>query len=546
MDGLERLPAERAQEARSGGAAGPRETLPAAYGRLGRPVLSGALLLLAVLLLFVVVRLPWSGDLGMHAAVLERLRADPLHPGNPLVDRDTPSPYYSPWTLFQALAARATGWGTFRVLRVAGLAGLLLLGTGVAAFVRTFSRARGAVALALLCVLFLYGVRLFAWSGVPALTSLALTVAYPSTFALGLCLHVWALLRRALAGRWTLRGFLGTGALLALVLLVHQFTGAVAVLGSVAMLLGARPVPDRALWWRTGAAALLTGTVVLCWPYYPFTALLGGGGLDLIHRPLYAHLPQRLCLLAPGAAALVARWRRDRRDPLALLCAGGALVFAAGGLSGHYAWGRVLPAVVLPAQTALAVEVAEAVRGRRDGTQGERARRGRGAAVRVAVTAVALLAGAWTQAGVLSYVVHREALPPPLRQARAPALWPGFRWAAARVPKGQTVMTDDYVALRALPAYGPYTVAPAYPDLFLPDEARRREATRRYYAPDTTRAERLAILEEYGARWVLQKSGRPGLPADDPALRRAARGPSGLTLWEVVRPDCCSGGRRGR
>ncbi|GAA3060779.1 hypothetical protein GCM10020000_49860 [Streptomyces olivoverticillatus] len=46
-------------------------------------------------------------------------------------------------------------------------------------------------------------------------------------------------------------------------------------------------------------------------------------------------------------------------------------------------------------------------------------------------------------------------------------------------------MTDDYYALRTLPAYGPYTVAPAYPDLFLPDEKRRRDATRRYFAPAT-------------------------------------------------------------
>ncbi|MEU7137531.1 hypothetical protein [Streptomyces sp. NPDC046261] len=483
-----------------------------------------AALLLAVLLLLMVVRLPWSGDLGMHGAVLERLRADLFHPGNPLVDADTPSAYYSPWTVALALVATASGWGTFGVLRLAGLAGLVLLGTGIAAFVRTFTRRRAAVPLAVLCVLLLYGVRVFAWSGVPGLSSLCLTLAYPSTFALGLAFHLWALLRRGLRERWGLPGFLGLGVLLAGVLLTHQFTGAVALLGVAAVLLGARPLPNRELWLRAGAGALLASALLLCWPYYPVLALVGGGGLDAVHRPLYSHMAQRFCLVAAlGVPVLAVRWRRDHRDPLALFFALGAVVFAAGWLSGHYAWGRVLPALLLPAQLALALEVA--------GAGGGGLRR-----ALPAVTAVALLAGAWTQAGVLTYVLRKDAIPPVLREVRAIGLWPGFGWATAHVPKGATVMTDDYYALRTLPAYGPYTVAPAYPDLFLPDERRRREATRRYFAPATSRAERLGILKEYGVRWVLHKNGGAGRAPADPALRTVARGPGGLVLLEVVRP----------
>ncbi|MEU7167013.1 hypothetical protein AB0A70_20615 [Streptomyces morookaense] len=492
---------------------------------LPRRAATAAVLLLAVLLLLMVVRLPWSGDLGMHGAVLERLRTDLLHPGNPLVDADTPSPYYSPWTVLLALLAGVTGWSTFTVLRLAGLAGLLALGSGIRAFVRTFSRARTAVPLALLCVLLLYGVRLFAWSGVPGLTSLALTLAYPSTLALGMALHLWALLRRAVAHAWRLPAFVGLGLLLAVVLLVHPFTGAVALLGVAAVLLGARPWPGRTVLLRVAAGGAVAVAVLLLWPYYSFFSLLGPSGLDAVHRPLYDRLPQKFCLAALlGGAALVLRLRRDRRDPLVLLCALGLAVFAAGGLTGHYAWGRVLPAVLLPAQLALALETARAAE-----AAGPRRRR-----VLAGVTAAALLAGAWTQAGVVSYVLRREAVPPVLRGAPAIALWPRFTWAARRLPAGATVLTDDYYALRVLPAYGPYTVAPAYPDVFLRDEKQRRDATRRYFAPATSRAERLGILKEFGVRWVLQKSGGSGLPQDDPALRTAARGPGGLALLEVV------------
>ncbi len=379
----------------------------------------------------------------------------------------------------------------------------------------------------------LYGVGLFAWSGVPGLTSLCLTLSYPSTLALGLALHLWALLRWALTGGWGLAWFLGLGVLLASVLLIHQFTGAVAALGAVAVVLGARPWPDRGMSARLAAGGLLALVLPLCWPYYSFLALLGGG-LDAIHRPLYGRLAEKFCLVTVGVVALGARWWRDRRDPLVLLFALGLAVFVAGGLSGHWAWGRVLPAVLLPAQIALAVEVAEALEGAGSPRASGPAWPARLRWALPGAAAVALAVGAWAQAGVLSYVLRPDAVPPGLRQARAVALWPGFGWAAAKVPKGATVMTDDYYALRTLPAYGPYTVAPAYPDLFLPDEERRRDATRRYFAPAASRAERLGILKEYGVRWVLQKKGGPGLAPDDPWLRKAAEGPRGLALLEVV------------
>ncbi|WP_053161406.1 hypothetical protein [Streptomyces caatingaensis] len=475
----------------------------------------GAALLPALLLLVSAVRLPWAGDLGMHAAVVERLRADLPHPGHPLVDADVPSPYYSPWTVVLALAARAAGLDGLQVLHLAALAGFVAFATGVAAFVRALTGRPAAVPLALLCVLLLQGTRLFAWSGMPGLTSLALTLAYPSTLALGAALHLWALLRRAVADDRSFAAFLTLGLLLAVVLLVHQFTGAVAVLGVAAVL--ARG--GRRVWRKVAAAGGLALGALWAWPYYPFFELGGADGLDAIHRPLAAHLVGRFWLLAPGAVALAARWRRDRRDPLVLLFASGAAVFAAGAWSGHWAWCRVLPAVLLPAQLALAVATAEAA--------------GRTRRALAAVTGAALLTGACAQAGAVAYALPARAARTVRAHVQAVAPWPSFGWAGRELPAGATVMTNDYFALRMLPAYGPYTVAPAWPDVFLPDERERREATRRYYAPSASRAERLGLLGRYGARWVLQKDGAPGLRPDDPALRRTVRGPGGFALLEV-------------
>nr|WP_026245694.1 hypothetical protein [Streptomyces sp. SID8379] len=476
-----------------------------------------------VLLLAVVARLPWAGDLGVHAATVERLRHDLLDPGDPLVAADVPSPYYTPWTLLLGCVAKVTGLGVFMVLRVAAVISLGVLAGGLWAFVGTFLergtprwRRAAVTGLVLLCLVLLWGTTLFNWSGLTGLNSLALCLAYPSTFALGASFWLWALLRRAV----TWAHFLGAGVLWAVILLSHQFTGVVASLGALAMVLGTRPWPPRAAWLRL-AAGLGVGVALLAlWPYYSFFGLFGAGaGLEAIHRPLYRELAARLWLVALiGGAALVLRWRRDRRDPLVLFCLLGLLVFVAGGASGHWSWGRVLPAVLVPAQVAAGLEVFCAPR--------RAVRAGLGWAV-----AVALVAGAWTQSGTLGYVLPRSALPSAVA-AKYRAPWGGYHWVTPWVAYGDVVLAKKFPA-RQIPAYGAYTVAPGYPDFFLDDEDARAAAVRTYFASGSSRAERVEVLRRYGVRWVMAHGGDGGLPAGDPALERVAVGPRGQVLYRV-------------
>lgn len=486
---------------------------PSAAARAARALPQAAAALVVVLLLLVIVRLPWAGDLGMHAATVQRLGHAPLHPGDPLVDADTQSPYYSPWMVVLGVFARLTGLSVFVVLRIAALVGLALLVTGVRRYVRTLSTHRAAPALALLSLLLLWGPQLFNWSGFLGLNSLALTVSYPSVLALGLTFHFWAWLARAAReeaawGRW-----LGLGALWALILLCHQFTGVVASLGALATVIAARPA--RAALWRSAAASALGLLLLWLWPYYDFFALFSAGAdLEAIHRPLYEHLAARFGLVLLGVAALVLRVRRDRRDPLALFFALGALVFAAGGLTGHFSWGRALPAVLVPAQLAAALEAVAA--GRR--------------AVRVGWACglgAALAVGAWTQAGTLGYVTGRAALPPAIA-AKYRTPWVGYHWITPWVRYGDVVMARTFPA-RQIPAYGPYTVAPGYPDVFLRDSARREAAVSRYFAVGTSAGERRGILREYGVRWVVGPAGLAG-----PGLRKVTVGPADQVLYRVV------------
>ncbi|MFB9352644.1 hypothetical protein ACFFUA_35470 [Streptomyces heliomycini] len=490
---------------------------PAAVGRAAVLVAAGLVL---VLLVLVIVRLPWLGDLGMHAATVQRLRHSPLAPGNPLVDADTPSPYYSPWMLLLGTVARLSGLSVFVVLRLAAAAGLALLVTGVWRYVRTLSAHRAAPALALLSLLLLWGTTPLRWSGFLGLESLALTVSYPSTFTLGLAFHFWAWLTGVLRREAGWPAWLGPGALWAVILLCHQFSGVVATVGAAATVLAARR-PGRAVWPGLGAGLLVGAGVLGAWPYYDFFALFGAGsGLEAVHRVLYEQPVARFWLVLPGVAALVARGRRERRDPLVVFFALGTAVVAAGWLSGHYSWGRALPAVLIPAQLAAALEVVGGV-----GKVGVGRRRLR--AGWTVLPAGALLLGGWAQAGALGYVVPRGVLPAVVEDRyRVP--WTGYHWITPWVRYGDVVMAEGRAA-RQVPAYGPYTVAPGYPDFFLPDEARRGAATGVYFAEGTPGAVRRGIEREYGVRWVV---AGPGDPAGA-GLRVVARGPEGEVLYAV-------------
>ncbi|MGW7368194.1 hypothetical protein ACWGI8_33460 [Streptomyces sp. NPDC054841] len=483
-----------------------------------RTVVWSAVLLLTVLLLLLIQRLPWNGDLGLHAATIDRLRSDLLHPGSPQVDADTDSPYYSPWTVLLALVAKATGADTFAMLRFAALITLPLLLTGIAHFTRTLSTRRAAPPLAVLCLLLLWGPPLLAWSGFLELGSLALVISYPSTFVVALSFHFWALLTKALRTEASWRVFLGLGLMWAVIMLSHQFSGVVATFGALAVLLARRPWPAKETCLWLGAGLVLGVVVIAVWPYYSYFSLFGFEGLEDIHQPLYKDMFARFGLALIGVVALLFRWRRDKRDPLVILFALGALMVAAGGLTGHWSWGRALPAAIIPAQLAIALAIADA---------GSRAVRN----ALAAVTGVAMLFGAWTQSTALGYVFVGEALPEAVRAKTWPS-WQGPEWVTRHVERGDTVMTDHRTSLM-LPAYGIYTVAPGFDDIFLPDQEQRHAAVERFFARDTSRKDRLGILHRYNAEWVLRWSNEGGLPGNDPALRLVGWGREGQ-LYKVV------------
>ncbi|MER5176819.1 hypothetical protein ABT009_00300 [Streptomyces sp. NPDC002896] len=481
------------------------------------------------ILLPVCFKVPWGNDLGQHAATIERLRVNLLHPGGVLIDLPISSPYYSPYTVAAALAARAADVRATGILPLCALVNTALLLTGVRAFVRTLSTSPWAPALALPALLLLWGPGLYLWSGNLSLLNLAMDISFPSIFTAGLTFHVWALTARALGRSATTRpplglwGHAGLGLLLALTVLSHPITAVGAVLGIVALAAGRLRALDRHMLGRLAVCGTTALTAVLLWPYYNVLRLAGTGGLlDSFHFTVYQHMAGWYGLALLGLPSLLLRARRDRLDPLWLLFLLSAAGVAYGWFSGHYTCGRLLSTALVPLQIALAVDLV---------TVRARAR----CAVLAVLTAAGLLVGAWAQAGVLLFVVPERALPTALTsRVEQRDAWPGYEWAVRHMRPGDVVMVMAHHPVRMLPGYGVYTVAPVFPDPAVPAAERKRRwtATRAFFATGTTAARRDAILRHYDVDWILVDRASERTPFGPGYERVAARG-SELLLWKA-------------
>lgn len=432
-------------------------------------------------------RVPLCCDFGQHAAVVERLKADLLHPRHPMADLPgAGSPYHSPYAVAQGVFARVSGLAGWEVVKLAGPLNLLVLLTGLGRFVRALTPRQWAPVLALIAMVVLWGTRMAWWSGYLGLMSMTGNLAYPSTFAIGLAFWAWGWAGSLAKSPRGVGAYAGLGALCGVILLVHPISSVAAVIGVVAFAASARR-PFAAA-WKWAVTAVTAAVIAASWPYYSVFSLVGDESVDWIHRQLYTEMPQRFWLALIGLPALALRLRKNRRDPLVLMFALDCAVVAYGWLSGHYTYGRILGLTLVPLQFALAVELAAP----------RPWRRWRMALGGVAATGAAI--GFFTlQAGA---VVPRALDPVGFDQ---PPRWPGYEWAVSRMHKGDVVLTNGYYPTRSLPAFGVNLVAPTWPDASLAEDARnhRLQQVRDYLSAESTRAERTRIVRRYDVRWLL-------------------------------------------
>lgn len=431
------------------------------------------------------------------------------------------NPYFSPYMVFWAVIAKATGLGTFTILKIGAVLNLVIFFSGFRAFVSTLSSNNKAPVFALAAVFFLWGTGFFYWSGFISFPSLIASVAYPSTFAVSLGLWLWVWLHRLVQGNpGSKRKFLLAVAIAvggSLVVLSHQFTAlGVCIYAGLYVLKNHRQIA-QGTWLWFGIIVFVVFVSIATWPWFDLLSSTGGvEAFNDVHQSLYNDLVKRYSLLLLAIPVLVHRMRKDRFDPLVLTVVICLAVFVYGGVSGNYFLARIFPPVALLSQMAVGVAVADWL-----GHGQKQLQR-----LYAAVVCLAIVAGAVFQSGFVNLLAPGS-YPAALDKTFGSRMTKGdYEWLADHAEFGDSVMTTNWDARAMAPGYGIFTVMTAWPDPFLGDaEKERRLDSQEFFKSKTIQERRAEIMKKYDAQWVIVVEGKSATLRADPNFRWVAQRP---------------------
>lgn len=433
----------------------------------------------------------WSSDHWVHQATLVAVAADPFDPEHPLVGGAVDSEYVTPFTVVLGLLTRLLDLDPVLSLQLAAVVNLVLLLIAFRLFVHDLVDDRRVAPWALVATLVCWGLRPWRWSGFLNLNSIGFGLHYPAVLATAGALYSGHLLLRWSEDRelWRLAAL---APILALVVLIHPFTG----MWSAAMLI-ALALARRCVGLPLLAAVAVAIVFVVGWPYYEALELLRAGGtFNSPHDRLYEAVPMRLVAAAPGLVALAARVRRDRADPLALMFVFGVVMYGAGAVLDEPNLDRSIPLLVLPLHIGIGLLIVQAW---------DRRRSPRGLSWRLALPAAAVGVGLVGVAPGLARMVPRDLMPDSLRERTPPFATP-YAGLADALPYGTIVLAETTELRRIAAGHGGKTFLPGYPSAFVDDLPQRAMLTSRLLAGEGAATERTQIALSRGVGAVLCES----------------------------------------
>jgi hypothetical protein len=473
----------------------------------------------------------WLGDFWEHSAVVRELARHPRRPAHPQLALDAPHAFFTPYHLAVAIVARFTGLGAISALAVAGTLNLLLLLLGIYRFAVDVLRDRAAAPIMLVLMLLLWGFPPFIFSGFISGALLGLVLPYPSTLATAV-----TLIGMALEARWVneshgkpsngpgiLCKILVLAGLQAMVVLTHPVTAALFICATLAFALDAARQRKRAPCIALLTVAPAGIALATLWPYYPLWQLLTAQSAvyNASNETIYPGVLLVLAMLGPvllGVGPMFMRMRRNPTDPLAHTAMALGAIYLIGGVTGHWTLGRVLAALAILFQAALASWLAA------QGSHGSRARR----RMRAVVLTFCI---AW---GILSLEIFGLSLKPRLDIA-VPQYNDQYAFIETFTHEGDVVFAD-LEAGWMIPTFGGKIVATQHPLAFVPDHRDRQADLVRFFAPGTSIDERRELIARYDAKFVLLRNGQTAAPDDEAQLRslgKVVREADGLTLIRI-------------
>lgn len=433
----------------------------------------------------------WEGDFWEHAACVRELATHLFSPRHPLLPLNAPHTFYTPYELFVALFARATGLDAIAALSAAAIVNLLLLLVSLRVFISSLVRedAEKTAFYTLLFMLFLWGSPPWMWSGFLHMNVLGSVLPYPSTFSAAVMFFSFAIYLRILSGASQI-WFAALAVAVPALLLIHPTTAVVLYAGLGAFTIGSRGASKRGVLLTLAGVFALSALAALMHPYYSFTDmfLTKSWAFHEDSYDLYENVLPRMLPSLIGIVPLLGRLGKNKRDPLAVFFATLVCIYAYGAISGEYGYGRVIFSIALLLQLALAARIARA--------ETERD---------------------WRPFALLAAYLCVTAPSLPIQGLRSAAQYMPGRGSnysdllfLTRETKQYDVILSDLTTSNIIPALGGKVVAYERYAYWVADHAERRRDVRLFLSDTASRADRLEILKNRHVTHILLNTREGG------------------------------------
>lgn len=429
-----------------------------------------------------VVRDAWH-----HVAVLRELMVHPFAPSNPHIPTSEGSRYYTPISVLAAMIGRAVALSPYALFDYMGAITLVGLAGGCWSFGRKYFQSPWAPLLLLLSLLFSWG-EPQPHAGFHNYATWIASASYPSSIALVFGLFLWTTAlnvveRRSWAGLAFLAVFSGV------LLLTHQLSGAIMLVGagSFVWFHPRASIGDRAICLATiGTGCLAT----LAWPYFHIIDVLASTGDDRwksIFEERNRFSTAVLAAVVPAVGIIGFRkpsgaFRLELIAPAALFLVAYLVLEVRGSPIAH----RLPPAFIIFCQLGIVWLVLE---------HWERIWNSSSLRVCVLVVLAVLLFGS-IAASVSACVRDLQ-----YRSAFGSTLETAEQVGRFLPPDSVSFASDDFVY--PLQSTGRRVVSIPRPEPAAPSLGERQKATDRFFRLQTTEAERLELMERWGARYVV-------------------------------------------
>jgi hypothetical protein len=211
---------------------------------------------------------------------------------------------------------------------------------------------------------------------------------------------------------------------------------------------------------------------------------------------LYQSVAQRIVLAVPGFFVLGLRFVRRHRDPLALGAAFNLVVYIAGYAIGHENFGRVLSGIMIMAQVAMGIYVAERIFRWTTLTITTRH------VTTIAVVAIVVLGAIGSAKGAIR-VVPRSLLPARYSHNEGLAsLVSPYESLSRFIARDDVVVASPTIAL-AVAASSGKVIPPPAPAPFVDDLARRQAAVYALLSPKSSWDQFRSLIREYAVKWFV-------------------------------------------